>query len=348
MVNSAFIQFVDRLHVKSILRGSTASIFGIAGTLALFILCLAIYIPPAINILSGDFFETEIYHKVNPNQQFYSNEDFKIAVVFKNKIDNSVANHTAILDFAYSHGGEQYGDYSQTYQQSMEKCDPNYFADAINPVILTDCFIFPSHAKYYAFEYFGSQTFLVYVLFSKKDHNPFNGIYHSLNSYQTKLENLLQKYYYQVYFTSKIIDKAGNNKFQVNRYFSTSNEPTSQVATTYTELFYCIKNTTMDLSINPWINNQTRSNLVWLGQLENLLQLGPESSAKMGPSFAFTHSSSHMVAYRYYKKIDLLLGVIGGAMLLFYLILWVPFNYINKTLHQIRNASSLLLEHKGK
>lgn len=46
--------------------------------------------------------------------------------------------------------------------------------------------------------------------------------------------------------------------------------------------------------------------------------------------------------FRYYKKIDFLAGVVGGAMLLFYLILWVPFNYINKTVHQIRNTQQFL------
>jgi len=54
------------------------------------------------------------------------------------------------------------------------------------------------------------------------------------------------------------------------------------------------------------------------------------------------------MSYRYYKKLDWLLGIIGGAMLLFYIILWVPCNYINKTLHIIRNTESLLLVRYGK
>ena len=45
-----------------------------------------------------------------------------------------------------------------------------------------------------------------------------------------------------------------------------------------------------------------------------------------------------VTSYRYYKKLDWLLGIIGGAMLLFYIILWVPCNYIAKTVHQITNA----------
>jgi hypothetical protein len=42
------------------------------------------------------------------------------------------------------------------------------------------------------------------------------------------------------------------------------------------------------------------------------------------------------------------MGIIGGAMLLFYLLLWVPFNYINKTIHQIRNTENLMLLNKDK
>jgi len=50
-----------------------------------------------------------------------------------------------------------------------------------------------------------------------------------------------------------------------------------------------------------------------------------------------------IVAYRYYKKLDWLIGIIGGAMLLFYIILWIPCNFINKNLHKIRNTEELLL-----
>jgi len=35
-------------------------------------------------------------------------------------------------------------------------------------------------------------------------------------------------------------------------------------------------------------------------------------------------------------------------MLLFYVMLWIPFHYINKTLHRIRNAEALVLINMGK
>ncbi len=49
-------------------------------------------------------------------------------------------------------------------------------------------------------------------------------------------------------------------------------------------------------------------------------------------------------SYRYYKKLDFLLGMIGGAVVLLYLLFWIPFSYINRTLQKIRNAEELLME----
>jgi hypothetical protein len=94
----------------------------------------------------------------------------------------------------------------------------------------------------------------------------------------------------------------------------------------------------MDISIMPWLNNQKKSHLIWLGQMYNYYLLNDDTAAKNGVYLEFTYYLYQIRTFRYYKKIDLLAGVIGGAMLLFYILLWVPFNYINKTIHQIRNT----------
>jgi hypothetical protein len=94
----------------------------------------------------------------------------------------------------------------------------------------------------------------------------------------------------------------------------------------------------MEISIMPWNNFQSQSNLVWLGQMFNGFQLSLEDAGRYGASVVFSEYIYQIRTFRYYKKVDFLAGVIGGAMLLFYLILWVPFNYINKTLHQMRNT----------
>lgn len=38
-------------------------------------------------------------------------------------------------------------------------------------------------------------------------------------------------------------------------------------------IVYNVKNYTLDISIMPWINNVSRSGLVWLGQTYQLYQL---------------------------------------------------------------------------
>lgn len=75
--------------------------------------------------------------------------------------------------------------------------------------------------------------------------------------------------------------------------------------------------------------------------------LTPLSAAINGVQVTLTESKFSIIAYRYYKKLDWLLGIIGGAMLLFYIILWVPCNFINKRLHIMRNAESLVLIRHG-
>jgi len=56
MAYSAFIEVLDRLSIKHVMRGSTASYFGVIGTALIFVICLIIYIPPAQRILDGDYY----------------------------------------------------------------------------------------------------------------------------------------------------------------------------------------------------------------------------------------------------------------------------------------------------
>jgi hypothetical protein len=192
-----------------------------------------------------------------------------------------------------------------------------------------------------------SATLLGYMLWALPDPDPFASAGNQLNTNQLKVSKLLQNFYYEVYFTSKIIKADGSSSMVMNRYFSTETEPTSNVGTSWNRIMYDVRNTSMDISIMPWKNNKDTSNLVWMGNLVNDYNLDPLEAAAYGIDIFLTQSQYQLRAFRYYKKVDFLLGVVGGAMLLFYLILWVPFNYINKTVHQVRNTQQLLLEHKG-
>jgi hypothetical protein len=350
MAYSAIIQSLDRLTVRSIMRGSTATVAGVVGTLAVIVLCLAIFIPPTASILRGEYFETEFYTDSTSEQSFYSNEDFKIAVVFRNKVDNSVANHSAILEYSYSVAYEIYPDYSEVYSQPMSTCaeNPSYFDDISNAEAPPDCFLFPEYALFDMFMSYGSTTTLYYEIWAMTDPDPFASANNQLSGYEYRLSKLFEDYYYEVYFTSKIIKADGSSELTLHRFYSTEAEPSSFVGTSWNQVIYNVRNTSMDLSIMPWRNSKNTSNLVWLGQLYNYQLLLLEDAAQTGTYVAFSEYMYQIRAFRYYKKVDFLAGVIGGAMLLFYLLLWLPCNYINLTLHQIRNTENLLLTHSAK
>ena len=93
----------------------------------------------------------------------------------------------------------------------------------------------------------------------------------------------------------------------------------------------------------PWVNNITKNGLIWLGSSIKLYQDPVEVSASWGIEVDFSLYKYGIDSFRYYKKLDWLLGIIGGAMLLFYIILWVPCNYINRNLHKINNVPQLLV-----
>jgi hypothetical protein len=122
----------------------------------------------------------------------YFDYDMKIAVSFINSADNTVVNHTKILDFASSLFYELLGDGSDGYLQPMDACRPDYFQDAINPVTLTDCFVVPKNVIYNIIPGTSAtgllSSLLQYSLTPLDDDNPFSSKYGSaLAGYQLQL-----------------------------------------------------------------------------------------------------------------------------------------------------------------
>jgi hypothetical protein len=97
-----------------------------------------------------------------------------------------------------------------------------------------------------------------------------------------------------------------------------------------------LNNITMDYSIMPWANMKYATNLAWYG-----LQKG---TSKMNtnlfplPKIDTISSNYQNLIFRYYKKEDWLLGIIGGGIFLIYLGLWVLCHPINQTLFRINAA----------
>ena len=75
-------------------------------------------------------------HQEEVREHFYSDIDFKVAIQFLHKSNNSIANHTAIQQWATTYYVEVLGDRSNIFIEPAWKCKPDYFKDATNPVTL--------------------------------------------------------------------------------------------------------------------------------------------------------------------------------------------------------------------
>lgn len=85
--------------------------------------------------------------------------------------------------------------------------------------------MFPEYSLLHLFKDWGYYTWysnLFYWLYAKESIDPFTSFFaNSIGGNYRNLDNLLNNYYYVVYFTSKIVDsKNGETKFQLNRFYS--------------------------------------------------------------------------------------------------------------------------------
>lgn len=90
-----------------------------------------------------------------------------------------------------------------------------------------------------------------------------------------------------------------------------------------------IKNTTLDNSILPWYNLQTVKAPAWYGSTVS----SPKNTTITlggGVRAGFAASKYQNQVYRYYKKADWVIGIIGGAMFLFFVVLYVPLHFFNE------------------
>lgn len=87
----------------------------------------------------------------------------------------------------------------------------------------------------------------------------------------------------------------------------------------------------------PWWNNNTYTHLFWTGTSEGL-DVQQQVIFTVGIFIDYFTDDEFRYSYRYYKKLDFLIGTIGGAIFLIFLMFWLPFSYINRTLQKMRNA----------
>lgn len=91
----------------------------------------------------------------------------------------------------------------------------------------------------------------------------------------------------------------------------------------------------MDDSIFPWKNNRNISTLSWNGE--------QRYRAGISAEYSVMFDDSQVVALRYYKKLDWLLGTIGGGIFFIFIIFWCLINPINRWLQRIELPSKFFL-----
>lgn len=104
-----------------------------------------------------------------------------------------------------------------------------------------------------------------------------------------------------------------------------------------------MRTTYSDISVMPWYNNLTMTNLYWSGRIAGTI-LDESTLSTYGPQSLLVPLKYQLIAFRYYKKLDWMLGVIGGGMFLMFLILWVPCSYISRSMSKIERVRKVMLE----
>ena len=98
MAFGSILGVLDRLSARSILRGISGSWLGLLASIALIAICIIIYIAPVLDFKAGNYYES-MFSKIVPyNLTYYSGSDIKMAIVFRNKTDQSYANHSLLKD----------------------------------------------------------------------------------------------------------------------------------------------------------------------------------------------------------------------------------------------------------
>ena len=92
------IQHLDRLALTNVLSGKKTSWIGLCGTLIVLAVCLALYVPAIQRYLEGNYYQSQFMTYQNHTVYIYSKEDFKIALVVKDKLTGKPYNHTEILN----------------------------------------------------------------------------------------------------------------------------------------------------------------------------------------------------------------------------------------------------------
>ncbi len=104
----------------------------------------------------------------------------------------------------------------------------------------------------------------------------------------------------------------------------------------------------LDNSIMPWWNNITNDYISWLGITQGY---NPSMStiSFFGINAMIVTGEAKQIFFRYYKKLDWLLGMLGGGIFLIFLFFWFPchtFAVIKQKVQQCQSIAIVQEENK--
>lgn len=98
MSRVTFLEFLDSVSPKHVLNGRMSSWIGAVASLGLITLVILIIYSPCLTYSKGDYYQSMYQTGTNFFHTFFSKDDFKLAAVFKNKINGNVYNHSYLLN----------------------------------------------------------------------------------------------------------------------------------------------------------------------------------------------------------------------------------------------------------
>lgn len=346
MSYSSVLQWGDGLGTGSILRGGRGSVVGLLATIGFLAVCLGVYVPAVMGFARGNFYQSEFESNARYIDRFYSGEDFKIAMVLRNRQTGLPVDHSYLLNLLEIMVVGSNVDGS--YNEPLLPCDSDYFRGDLHAPVLTDCFVLPSSIEFTAgWEYFFSFGFLKLQIYPPVSNNPFQSSTATYSNAELSFISLLQDNYCDLYFTSKIVAPDGTQKFQVHTVSSSEFNIGSDYLIASFDISQQIRSTLIDDSILPWRNYRNVTNLAWLGETTFAYQSDATAAISSGYTNYITFRNKKEINLRYYKKLDWLIGIIGGGCFLLFLIFWAVFHHVNRAFLKMELARALLLEKIG-
>ena len=257
-----------------------------------------------------------------------------------------MANHSSIKEELKVQGFWGDSESSKDKYAVMNDCQAGYFENAVNPISLDDCFIFPIGATMpFTISRTSKANFGVQLTFTCRD--PFGcaswGDSQTADLKQGLFMDLLEGHIPILYFSVRVLQPTGFFEPEVFKIeaseFSTPFTITAEFSGELHEV-----ESSLEFSVLPWRNARGRKSMIWYGLREGMAQ--ERDSYTDDIDWRLVASRYRTELYRYYRKIDWMIGVVGGGVFLLYLMFWLPCHFINQHIARRQLAFDLFVEYR--